>query len=473
MRASRLSRLSDRALARRISRIVSRSRVLTADLVAHLAEFDARRLYLEAGYSSMHAYCVEGLHLSDDAAYRRIRAARAMREFPVIGTALADGRLHLAAVSVLAPYLTGENVEALVADATHRRKCDVESMVAARFPIAGAANGSSGTGAAIGTTTAGPRTLIRAIPATELVPGRVPPAAVNALDFLTAQADPPPPEPVEGRVFEPISVGAEAAVLQPVSSPSLDMPVTGWTDVPFHAPSAPPRSEAAPPAPRFLIRFTIDARTREKLAYAHALLSHRVAENDVAEVFERALDALISQLEKQRLAATERPRRTARPGPAAPRTPSKPAGETERKPTTDAPKAPTASRARHVPAPVRRAVWRRDGGRCTFVGSSGRRCEERRWTELDHIEPVARGGQSTEDNLRLRCRAHNQREAERVFGEEFMRAKRQAASRLRQAASRLRQAAPRVSHATPQPPLGPTPRPGACATAPISPAGSP
>ncbi len=45
--------------------------------------------------------------------------------------------------------------------------------------------------------------------------------------------------------------------------------------------------------------------------------------------------------------------------------------------------------------------------------------------EFDHIVPVARGGESTEDNLRLRCRAHNQLEAERTFGAGFMRRKRE------------------------------------------------
>jgi hypothetical protein len=57
--------------------------------------------------------------------------------------------------------------------------------------------------------------------------------------------------------------------------------------------------------------------------------------------------------------------------------------------------------------------------------------------EFDHIEPVARGGTSTVDNLRLRCRAHNQYEAERIFGAEFMKAKRdQAEERRRQAAAK-------------------------------------
>jgi hypothetical protein len=46
---------------------------------------------------------------------------------------------------------------------------------------------------------------------------------------------------------------------------------------------------------------------------------------------------------------------------------------------------------------------------------------------LDHVEPLARGGDATVANLRLRCRTHNQYEAERSFGSEFMHRKREEA----------------------------------------------
>jgi hypothetical protein len=69
-------------------------------------------------------------------------------------------------------------------------------------------------------------------------------------------------------------------------------------------------------------------------------------------------------------------------------------------------------------------VSKRDGGRCTFVSETGHRCEARADLEWDHVRPVARGGTSTVENIRLRCRAHNQYAAERVYGVEFMAAKR-------------------------------------------------
>ena len=67
-----------------------------------------------------------------------------------------------------------------------------------------------------------------------------------------------------------------------------------------------------------------------------------------------------------------------------------------------------ARRSRYIPAPVRREVWRRDGGCCSYVDPhSGRRCGSRFLLELDHIVPFALGGGAEPANLRLRCRAHH------------------------------------------------------------------
>jgi hypothetical protein len=72
---------------------------------------------------------------------------------------------------------------------------------------------------------------------------------------------------------------------------------------------------------------------------------------------------------------------------------------------------------RPPPAPpptAARAVWARDRGRCAFIGSQGR-CRETGFLEFHHVEPFAAGGPADTDNLQLRCRAHNQHEADRYF----------------------------------------------------------
>jgi hypothetical protein len=159
---------------------------------------------------------------------------------------------------------------------------------------------------------------------------------------------------------------------------------------------------------RVSLHITISKSTHEKLRCAQALLSHAVPSGDHAQVLDRALDALISQLERRKFGAGRGRARD-------PRTVATPT------------RSHANARTRYIPAAVRRAVWERDHGRCTFVGTGGHRCDERRFLEFDHVEPVARGGRATVEGMRLRCRTHNQYEAERVFGAGFMSRKREEA----------------------------------------------
>ena len=86
-----LSHLTDGVLLRDLAALVARDRTTTAALLAHLAEVDARRLYLPAAHPSMFSYCVHELRLSEETAHKRIRAARAARQFPASSPRLPTG----------------------------------------------------------------------------------------------------------------------------------------------------------------------------------------------------------------------------------------------------------------------------------------------------------------------------------------------------------------------------------------------
>lgn len=74
----------------------------------------------------------------------------------------------------------------------------------------------------------------------------------------------------------------------------------------------------------------------------------------------------------------------------------------------------TRSAGRNIPKWIRRHVWRRDTGRCSYVAADGLRCSGRSGLEFDHVLPWARGGTSNDPaNIRLLCRDHNQLEARR------------------------------------------------------------
>src|SRR5688572_13655668 len=126
--------MSDRDVVERLRELLREERRLTAAVLAHLGEVEARKLYLPAACSSMHVYCTRLLGMSEDQAFKRIRAARAVRRHPAVATAVAEGRLHLAGVVLLAPHLTGDNAEELVAEASGKSKAEIDVLLARRAP---------------------------------------------------------------------------------------------------------------------------------------------------------------------------------------------------------------------------------------------------------------------------------------------------------------------------------------------------
>jgi len=125
---------SDAELLLEVRTLASKERQATARLIAALGEVDARRLYLAEGCSSLFTYCTQVLHLSEHAAYGRIEAARAARKWPALRELLADGSVHLTAVTLLAPHLTDTNHREVLAAARHKSKREVEEIVAALRP---------------------------------------------------------------------------------------------------------------------------------------------------------------------------------------------------------------------------------------------------------------------------------------------------------------------------------------------------
>lgn len=368
MSTYRLSHLSDGTLSRDLAALASRERSTTAELLAHIAEFKARRLYAPAGYSSMYAYCLGELHLSEDAAMKRLQAARTTSRFPAIYTMLADGRLHLTGVCLLSRWITHENARELLEAASGQSKSGIEAMLASRFPRADVPA----------------RVLPIGVPAARIEPA---PGQVGGAELsnATPNADmtasgPSADEPAPGQVAHATPANFPPALAPANFSPPLSEPA--------------PRPRVAPLSPqRFAVQFTASQQSVELLGRAERLLGHKFASEHMDQVFALGLEALVAKLEKRKFAATDRP-------------------QVSRK--------PTPPRGRYIPAAIRREVTKRDGGRCAYVSSTGRRCGETARLEFDHIEPLARGGTTSVRNLRLRCRAHNQLEAEIAFGAGFM-----------------------------------------------------
>ena len=209
------------------------------------------------------------------------------------------------------------------------------------------------------------------------------------IEELVASLDPKPDAPAVVRKLPALPATGTVSLLSALGVTS-EIPVAGaakrdrehWRHTspqPLVAPAC-----IAPLAPeRYRIQLTVSRETHDKFRRAQALLRHAVPSGDGAEVFDRALTILLERLEHQRFAETSRQRESAQP---------------------------CVARSRHIPAAVRRAVWRRDAGRCGFIGTAGR-CSETAFLEFHHVKPYADGGAASVENIELRCRAHNQYEA--------------------------------------------------------------
>jgi len=182
----------------------------------------------------------------------------------------------------------------------------------------------------------------------------------------------PAPTPPLPEVTSAVAVTAPASLVPPPSRPVAR---------PVIEPTSPER---------YRVQFTVGKDTHDKLRRLQALLRREIPNGDPAAIFDRAVTLLLEKVEKEKTGAAARPR-PIRPG-------------------TD------KSRSRHTPNESKRVAWRREGGQCGFVAANGHRCTERAFIEFHHIEAFALGGPSTPDNIGLRCRRHNQYEAERVFG---------------------------------------------------------
>ena len=334
------------------------------------AELDDRQLFLDLGFSSLFEYCVEALGLCESTAGRHIAAARVCRNHPEVFGLVASGALHASALSLLRKHLTPENAGELFELCKQRSARKVEELLATRFPRPDV------------------RDLVRRLP-----------------------TQPGPTLNVER------ASGKAPTELLPRER-SIDLEQTKFTESRSREPVAPaeqkPRRLEPLSADRYGVHFTADGEFRELLERVRGLAGHRLPSGDLMTLLKRGLEAYERELSKERFARGRKPRRSRSVAPApsapdlSPPDPTKHAAEPE--PT------PTAKRRRRYSAEVLRSVYLRDGKQCSYVSPDGRRCNARRCLELDHIDPFALGGQCTIENLRLRCRAHNQRYARQYFG---------------------------------------------------------
>jgi hypothetical protein len=369
-----LRSVPDDELLRRLGSLVHQSRAVEHDLVAHIAEVDARKLYAREAYPSMFVYCTNVLHLSDAEAYLRIAAARASLLHPVILTLLADGRLNLTSVNLIRRHLTPDNRDVLLARAAHRSKRQILKLIAEIAPRPDVP------------------AVMRKLPERRMPPQQSVPSPVAAPTLELCPDTVVPPAPPVAEAVPPMPTVRASVAASPMPVPALEL--------------CPKRVEhpalVLPLSPaRYKVQFTAGARLHDLLERLRGLMRSTVADPDLATLIEIAVAEKVERLEARRFGKTKAPR-------------------------TVLSKVDPNPFSRYVPAEVKRIVSERDGYQCCFRESQAERCPERGNLEFHHQHPYGLGGDRSPGNICLMCGPHNQYFADLDYGRKVMDRHRQA-----------------------------------------------
>jgi 5-methylcytosine-specific restriction endonuclease McrA len=346
-----------RSLRDGLAGLLAHERAAAADFLLALADFDRRRGWEALGHASLFGFLQRELRLSNGAAYLRLTAARLLPAHPAVEAALRDGRLCISAVGELSRVLTREN----------------EAVVLPRF---------------VGCSSREAREVAAA-----LLPRAEPPRREVVTQLRAHEVHVPRGA---SQVTGAAALAAEErpAHIAPNASESATTALQAHEAAP--APAAPrnPPAEVEPlDADLRRLHLTVSRRLLDKVAAAKDALSHARPGASTEEVLEAALDLLLDQRARAK-SLVKRPR-----------------------PARVAARASPPPNLRSIPAEVERAVRLRDEHRCQWPLDAGGLCGSSHRVELDHLLPVAQGGQATVGNLRLLCDRHNRLAARLALGE--------------------------------------------------------
>jgi 5-methylcytosine-specific restriction endonuclease McrA len=334
-----------------------------------------------------------------------------VRRFPALLDTISAGELHLTGLLMLGPHLTDENLVEVLARAKHRTKKEIASLVRQLDPLPDVPPRIEPLGPA-------PARLIPEAPTwsefvASMCPVRELPPGERPRDWAESRAESENVNDVAGREGS----SEDASPVEPELS-----------CVELQALSEPAPARLTPQ--RYKVQFTASEEYVKLVEEAQALLSRSAGRATLDELQLRGMRALVTELKRQKYAVTARPRKRSDvalspPAPAPEAEQADRNGSTHRpEPVHETEHQLPRQRGRYVPAAVRRDVFERDAGRCSYSDASGQRCRETHGLELHHVTAFARGGEHTLSNLTLRCRAHNALAAEQDFGRDFVELKR-------------------------------------------------
>ncbi len=366
----------------RIERLRHREHHATVDLIEALLECKRTDAHLSAGYPSIFAFLCNHLKYSKAAASRRWKAMKCAERHPQVLEMLRKHRTNLSVLATIEAALAkASDPEALLAEIDGQSSAEVERRLAARSPVhprreqirrefevrhTGADAGEdSGKGDLFGdnggVNGASPRHTNGAGAESENPAG----SPRNAIPDVDARPG------TDANVHAKAGTGAKAGA-DAKADADANARANAGSEAPRASAEGTVRGESTVTRERIRITFSLDPADYKQLEEAMTILSRKIPAKLTLEATMQEL--LHFFLERKR------------PKPKRPY------------------KAP---RGRHIPKALRDAVMIRDQGRCQFVGAGGRKCNSRHNLQIDHIQPVAKGGRTELENLRILCAAHN------------------------------------------------------------------
>jgi hypothetical protein len=305
-------RVADDELLSRLERLVKADRAISVKLLVHLGEVEARKLFLERGYSSMYSYCMTALEMSEGETYLRLLAAKTGKRLPLVLERLADGGLHLTAVKLLAPLLTEENHVALLDRARGMSKREVELLVAELAPKGDVPERMRKLPESRGAAS------VAAQRAAEIhAPGAAQSRSSSGADVHAAHGGADVHAAHGGADVHAAHGGGEMPGAKAVES--SDSPHAGGAPIALSQGStaaapfvlqAPPRASTSPLSPgRFKLELTLGQEAHDQLQQLRELLRHQNPKGEITSIIERALRELLERTLKQRFAQTAPPKR--------------------------------------------------------------------------------------------------------------------------------------------------------------------
>lgn len=216
------------------------------------------------------------------------------------------------------------------------------------------------------------------------------------LETHLAELDPRPasPDAYHRMPAPPMWLAPQAQAPGPSGGPESAAPLELSGVLPAHAPGG--EWQAVMPLSLDRVRIGFDAALvlMRLIERAKLVLRHKYPEGRLEDVLREALEILIERKDPQARLA--------------------PKGDELEAEIAPQPRFLAAWRGgRYIPARIKRAVWQRDDGRCTWRFEDGQVCGSRDALEFDHFRPFAKGGRSDDArNVRLLCRMHNRLAAE-------------------------------------------------------------